>query len=543
MKASLRVPIFVRCLAAGGCIAFALPPWGWWPFAFVGLALWDRLIADVSWKRRFRRTWLVGVTWFLPSMLWMFDLTPPGYVIACAAYAAYYGVAVACVPPGRVRWLAFPGAVVLATALMWTFPFGGVPLANLALTQAGSCAPPCAQLDSPLAQAARLLGPLLVVALVVVGGIALSAAWERRWKAAGVALAVVVACTVLGWVAPKGHDIEGAGGTINVAIVQGGGPQRTRFGNEDAREVFERHVKATRELVTEPVDVILWPENVIAVEGRLPANPEYAELQALAREKDATLIVGATEGLDKTGFLNAAIVFQPDGTMTDRFDKVRTVPFGEFVPLRGLLEKIAGDSGLPSRDAIAGDGHGVLHTPAGDFGVVISWETFFDGRARDAIGNGGQILMNPTNGASYWLTEVQTQQIASSRLRAIETGRWMTQAAPTGFSALINPNGDLLARTDITPPGRDTNIAETAVIQHDVPRREGSTLATLVGPWPMLALSIAGIVVAWVLDRRRRADATTGSTGAAADADRAGAGPSGVDEAREVHGLEEPTVV
>ena len=68
-------------------------------------------------------------------------------------------------------------------------------------------------------------------------------------------------------------------------------------------------------------------------------------------------------------------------------------------PLRSLLEKIAGDSGLPARDAIPGDGHGVIHTPAGDFGVVISWETFFDGRARDAIGNGGQILMNPTNGA------------------------------------------------------------------------------------------------------------------------------------------------
>ena len=491
-----------------------MPPWGWWPFAFVGLALWDRLIADVSWKRRFRRTWLVGAVWFFPTMLWMLDLTPPGYIAACVSYAAYFGVAVAFVPPGRIRWIAFPGSVVIATAAMWTFPFGGVPLANLALTQAGSCAPPCTQIDSPVAQAARLLGPLLVVALVVVGGIALSAAWERRWKAAAVALATVVGVTALGIVAPKGQDVD----SVNVAIIQGGGPQRTRFGNGDARAVFERHLAATRQLVKQPVDVILWPENVIAVEGRLAQNPEFAELQQLAKDMDATLIVGATEGISQKDFLNAAIVINPDGTMGERFDKVRAVPFGEFVPLRGLITTIVGASGIPSRDVVPGDGHGVLHTQDGDFGVVISWETFFSGRAQDAIANGGEILMNPTNGASYWLTQVQTQQIASSRLRAIETGRWVTQAAPTGFSALIAPNGALLERT---------GVSETRVIQADVPRRQGTTLSTLVGPWAMLALSLAGIVVAWIVQRRTSGPGApdTARVGEAVAADEAATTP------------------
>lgn len=498
MTAPVRIPIVVRGVAAGACIALALPPWGWWPLAFVGIALWDRLIADVSWKRRFRRTWLVGVVWFLPSMLWMYDLTPPGYVVACMSYAAYFGVAVACVPPGHWRWIAFPGALVIATACMWSYPFGGVPLANLALTQAGSCAPPCTQLDSPLAQSARLLGPLLVIALVAAGGIALSALVEGQRRAAAVALAIVVVVTGVGFVAPKGHAVA----DLNIALVQGGGPQRTRFGNEDARNVFERHVKATRELVKQPVDLIVWPENVIAVEGILSDNPEYGELRALAREMDATLIVGATEGISDQNFLNAAIVFTPDGEMGDRFDKVRTVPFGEFVPLRGIVEKLAGANGVPARDALPGTGHGTVTTPEGTFGVVISWETFFDGRARDAIGNGGEVLLNPTNGASYWLTQVQTQQIASSRLRAIETGRWVTQAAPTGFTAVINPEGQLLARSNITPPGVDTNIAETRVIQDTIERRQGTTLSTLVGPWPMLALSFIGIAAAWYLQRR-----------------------------------------
>ncbi len=487
---STRPLILVRCVAAGACIALAMPPAGWWPLAFIGIALWDRVLAGVSWKTRFLRTWLIGAVWFFPTLLWMFDLTPPGYVIACTVYAAYFGVAAACTPPGRARWIVLPGTIVLAELCKWTFPFGGVPLANLALTQAGSCAAPCAQLDSPLAQAARIAGPLLVVGLVVIGGIALSAAWERRWTAAAIALAVVVGVTALGYIAPRGHDI----GELRVAIVQGGGPQRTGIGNGDSAGVFQRHVNATRALVTKPVDVILWPENVVSVDGSFASSAEYKVLSKLAKEKDATMIVGITEDVEgKPLFYNASVVINPDGTIGDRFDKVRTVPFGEFVPFRSVIQAVAGTSGIPSRDAVPGTGHGVVHTGEGDFGVVISWETFFTDRARDAIGHGGQVLMNPTNGASYWLTQVQTQQIASSRLRAIETGRWVTQAAPTGFSALIDPNGKLLERSD---------VSETRVIEATVQRREGDTLSVLVGFWPMILASLVAIACGWVLQRR-----------------------------------------
>jgi apolipoprotein N-acyltransferase len=419
----------------------------------------------------------------------MVDLTPPGYAIACVLYAAYFGVAAALTPPGRARWIVLPATIVLAEIAKWTFPFGGVPLANLALTQAGSCAPPCAQLDSPVAQASRLLGPLLVVALVVIGGIALSAAWERAWRAAGIAVAVVVVVTGLGFVAPRGHDT----GPLRIAIVQGGGEQRTRAATSDSRKVFERHVQATQDLVTTPVDLIVWPENVVALEGRLEANEEYGELQQLAIEKDATLVVGITEGISDDAFLNASVVFTPDGTLVDRYDKVRTVPFGEFVPFRSLIERVAGDSGIPGRDAVPGTEPAVVDTPVGPMGVTISWEVFFANRARDAIGNGGEVLLNPTNGSSYWLTQVQTQQVASSRLRAIETGRWELQAAPTGFSALVDPDGALLDRT---------GISEQAVIEATVQKRQGNTLATIVGPWPMILLAAAAIAVGWTLQRR-----------------------------------------
>src|SRR5690606_3803925 len=134
--------------------------------------------------------------------------------------------------------------------------------------------------------------------------------------------------------------------------------------------------------------------------------------------------------------------------LVDRYDKVRRVPFGEITPFRGLLERIAGDT-IVSSDAIPGTGPAIVETEAGPMSVAISWEVFFAGRVREGVERGGEVVLNPTNGASYWLSIVQSQQVASSRLRAIEPGRWVLQAAPTGFSAVIDPEGAVLQRTRI----------------------------------------------------------------------------------------------
>jgi apolipoprotein N-acyltransferase len=480
-----RFSVLGRCLLAGLCIAASVPPWGWWPLAFVGIALLDRLIAGQGWKRRFRRTWLVAAAWLFPALLWIEDLTAPGYVIAGALYATYFAIAAALCPPGRGRWLALPGLFLLAEVARWSFPFGGVPLGTLAMSQAAA----------PLGQTARIFGSYLVVVLVVVGGIALSAAWDRDWRVAGGIAVALVALWGLALVAPRGHDVA----PLRIALVQGGGPQHTRAADTDPREVFLRHLDASAD-VQGPVDLVLWPENVVAVDGRLEGNTEDKELSALAQRLGSTLIVGVTEDVDANHFLNAAVVYNPDGSVGDRYDKVRIVPFGEFVPFRGLIEKVAGaNSGLSTRDAIAGAGPAVVDTPVGTMGVSISWEVFFANRARDAIGHGGQVLLNPTNGSSYWLTIVQSQQIASSQLRAIETGRWTVQAAPTGFSAIIDPEGTVDQRS---------SISERVVLQQTIQRREGDTISTLVGPWPMLALSMLGIGLGWLAQRRtgRRAN-------------------------------------
>jgi apolipoprotein N-acyltransferase len=273
--------------------------------------------------------------------------------------------------------------------------------------------------------------------------------------------------------------------------------------------------------VTRPVDLVLWPENVVnpaplPTSGNRRADRLYSDdadlaLTAEAQRLGAVLVPGwfHRSPTDPKANVNYSTAIEPDGTVVDRYDKVRTVPFGEFVPLRWMLDPIAGDM-LPTRDLLPGTGDAVLETSAGRLGVTISWEVFFGHRTRDPVLDGAQVMLNPTNGASYWLTQVQTQQVASSRLRALETGRWMVLAAPTGFSAIIDPDGNLVART---------GVGEQAVLHGTVELREGLTWATRLGPVPMLVLSvllaIAGhAIVLWQTpDRGRGSKRSTDATG------------------------------
>jgi apolipoprotein N-acyltransferase len=87
---------------------------------------------------------------------------------------------------------------------------------------------------------------------------------------------------------------------------------------------------------------------------------------------------------------------------------------------------------------------------------------FFGGRANDGVEHGGEFILNPTNGSSYTWTVLQSQQVASSRLRAAEQNRWVVQVSPTGFSAFISPDGTVYDRT---------SVSEQEVIYRDIPRR------------------------------------------------------------------------
>ena len=180
-------------------------------------------------------------------------------MIACAAYAGMLGVGVAAAPPGRGRWLALAGTWTLAELLRWTWPFGGVPLANLAI----------GQVAGPLAAVLRVGGELLLVLVTVLVGQAVAAAVRRR---------VVAGVGARRARRPRARRVGDRARRVTrwaraeVALVQGGGQQGTRKTDTGVVEVFERHVDAT-ELVEPPVDLVVWPEDVIDTDEDFADDP------------------------------------------------------------------------------------------------------------------------------------------------------------------------------------------------------------------------------------------------------------------------------
>lgn len=502
-------------IGAGFLVALSLPPWGFWPLAIVGIALFEvALGATPSARQRLVRGMAFGAGWLYPGMGWMWFLTAPGYLVVGLLFAALHGVAAMVSPIGPWRVIARPAAHTLVEALRLAVPFGGVPLATLAIGQA----------SGPLVGVARVGGVILLTWVVFQLGFALAGPspyvptmmrrrGARRELHGGAAFAAVVAVLALAAIAPEGAD---TGRSLRVAIVQGGGPQGTLAINTNSRDVVDRHLAATAQIEAGSADLVLWPENVIDV-ATFVDSVELQQVAAQARRIGAPFAVGITEdvppsvGDELGGFINAQAVVDLDGSVVSRYEKVRRVPFGEYVPLRGVLEAIGAPVDQIPRDAIAGTGPAVVELPDGTrLAVAISWEIFFGSRVRDGVGNGGTIVINPTNGSSYTGTILQSQQVASSRLRAVESGRWVVQAAPTGFSAFVSPDGEVHQRT---------SVSEQAVITQAVGLRSGTTWYRSVGDLPW-ALVVLGALIGCLAAARRARAATAAARTTAPTAGR-----------------------
>lgn len=484
-------------LGGGFAVALSLPPWGWWPLAVVGVVAFEIALGTSPTRRiRFALGAAFGFAWLGMGIGWMWQLSVPGYVAATAIYAAAHGLAALAAPTGRWRVIGRPAAHTLVEAIRFSFPFGGVPLASLGISQVGG----------PMAGAARVVGVIGLTWIVFQIGFALAgpspvvpAVVRSRRSSRGaphgvVALAVALAIPLIAVIAPDGAS---TGRVLTVAAVQGGGRQGTSALEVPARVVTERHLEATATIGSdEDLDLVLWPENVIRVRDvPFTDSDVLGEIAAEAARLGVPFSVGITEDADVTGrgargqVTNAQVVVTPDGSVTSRYDKVRRVPFGEYVPLRGILEALGAPVGQVRTDAVPGDGPALLELPDGTaLATVISWEVFFAGRVREGVIAGGQAILNPTNGASYTGTIVQTQQVASSRLRAIETGRWLVQAAPTGFTAIVDPDGRVIERTA---------VSEQRILTATIDLRTGRTWYVRLGERPFIAALAVLLVLAW----------------------------------------------
>ncbi|HXQ61763.1 MAG TPA: apolipoprotein N-acyltransferase [Acidimicrobiales bacterium] len=502
-------------LVAGVGLALSLPPWGSWTVAPAAAGLlWWRL-GGLPLRQRLLAGWVAGLGLFVVGLWWALSFNVYGGIVLIGVQALALALACALTPPGRGRLAGLAGAMVLAEALRSIWPFGGLPLGGIALGQAGG----------PLAGSARLGGPLLLVGLVWLGGAGLGGigsvvagvvADRRRIRRSGrrggtdrrmgTVVGAVAALAVVGGVASWGTAAPDGGSGVarlRVAAVQGGGVRGLRKAEVSPASVFEAHQTATGEIRTEdggdPPALVVWPEDVVSLDGPLAGSPAEATLAATARHLHATLTVGVTETVSATSFRNEIVAFAPDGTVAARYEKVHRVPFGEYVPDRAFFAHLANLSAVPL-DAIAGHGDGVLDTPAGPLGAMVSYEVFFADRGRVATRAGAHLLIVPTNTASYSTSQVPSQEIAASRLQAIAEGRDLVQASPTGFSAIIDHRGFVIERSE---------LGRRQVLVGDVHLRSGATLYARFGDLPVLIGAGALLFGGWVMWLTDTESATT----------------------------------
>jgi apolipoprotein N-acyltransferase len=463
--------------------------------------------------------------------MWSRSFTTPGALVLIALEAGFVAVACLVVPAGPVvaRALAFPAALTLAEALRMTWPFGGLPIGGVFLGQAGG----------PILGIARLGGPLGLNAAVYIGGVGLACLAEGAVRAvrdgtraagftraeqaaggdgagggsgsgrvsgalAGTGALALVGVVAVGMVAAAavGADHAPDGGppvaTVTVAAVQGGGARGFRKSQIDPAVVLAAQMQATQRMQqldhgADP-ELVLWPEDVVSLDTALSDSPEEGVLSGLARTLHTTLVVGVTETVSPTAFRNEVVAFGPDGTLVSRFEKVHRVPFGEYVPYRSLFAHVANLSAVPL-DAVPGTGTGLMPTPAGPLGAMVSYEVFYADRGRSSVRAGAQLLIVPTNTSSYATAQVPTQEIAASEVQAVQQGRDLLQAAPTGYSAAITHRGVLLERSV---------LGARQVVSATLARRDGTTLYVRFGDAPVLVLAALALLSGWLLSGRGR---------------------------------------
>ena len=529
-----RGRVAVPALGSGVGLALSLPPWGWWALAFPAAGLlWWRL-GGLRPRTRLWAGWLAGLGLYVPGLMWARAFTLPGALVLMVVEAAFVAVACLVVPagPAVARMLAFPAALTLAEAARMRWPFGGLPIGGVFLGQA----------DGPVLGVARLGGPLGLTIAVYLGGAGLAALVAAAAKAvrdgararefaradpggggggaggagggapvglvagavaglgplvaSGALALVIVALAAAG--ADHAPDGGASLGTVSTAAVQGGGARGYSRSQIDpvvvlAAQLAETRLLARQDHGTVPA-LVLWPEDVVSLDTALDDSPEQADLSALARSLRTTLVVGVTETVSTTAFRNEIVAFGPDGALVARFEKVHRVPFGEYVPYRGFFAHLGNLSAVP-RDAIPGTGSGLLETPAAPLGAMVSYEVFYADRGRDAVRHGAQLLIVPTNTSSYATAQVPTQEIAAAEIQAVQQGRDLIQAAPTGYSAAITNRGTLLQRSVLGAP---------QIVAATLSRRDGWTVYVRFGDELPLALAGLALIVGWAVAGRRR---------------------------------------
>jgi apolipoprotein N-acyltransferase len=524
-------------IASGLALWLAFPSHDLWIMAPVGVALLALATCRAGAWQGALLGLLSGLACFLPLLSWsgVYVGAIPWIALAVleSLYIALLGLACALLQGGpsmlsvlsvssvssasgmgRVRPMVVALLWVAQEALRDSTPFGGFPWGRLAFSQA----------DSPLAGLAALGGaPAVTFGVALAGGLLAAGVvrliGSRRsvgqsgirgtGTARGVLLAALcLACAIAVVVFPVLVPRPTDGPTRRFLAIQGNVPRAGLAFNAERRAVLDNHAGVTQQAATDVKagtrsrpDLVVWPENASDIDPL--RNPDAANvINAAVDAIDTPLVLGAVLEEPRPLVSNASLLYLPGRAgVVDRYVKRHPVPFAEYIPFRSFFRHFSDKVDLVYSDFAAGRKVGVFQVPARGGGTIaagpiICFEVAYDGLVRDTVDHGADVLLVQTNNATFGFSDESVQQLAISRIRAVEHGRSIVHVSTVGVSAMITPDGTAHQRSTLFTP---------AVLDADLPLRTERTVADRVGPWPE-NLAVAGVATMLALAglRRRR---------------------------------------
>lgn len=267
---------------------------------------------------------------------------------------------------------------------------------------------------------------------------------------------------------------------IKVGIIQGNIPNEIKLYPDGFRKAIEGYTTGYQELVNQGVDVVLTPETALPYFWNdIVQNSSF--YKTILKEK-IPVWLGAF-GVQGKNYTNSLFTITGDGEIMSRYDKVKLVPLGEYIPFEPILGKIIERLSPLDAHLIPGNSEQVFNTPFGFSAVGICYESAFAEHFRNQTKKGGEFMITASNNAHY-SKAMPAQHHAQDIIRAIENDRWIARATNTGYSAFVDPHGKTLWLSGIN---------QYQLHSETIDQRNTQTLYIRFGDWLTKVLLMLGL--------------------------------------------------
>ena len=263
---------------------------------------------------------------------------------------------------------------------------------------------------------------------------------------------------------------------ISVGVAQGNISSSDKWSADTLETTKAIYRDLTVKAAEAGADVVIWPETALPYTIMESINLSTYVLE-LAKECNVTIIVSAfTEDEESDLLANSMIEVKPDGSFGDDiYSKRRLVPFGEFVPMRELVSVIfppLANVGMLEEDLSAGDESVVIASRSGYIGCGVCFDSIYENILLESVNNGAQFIAISTNDSWFGDSAALYMHASQSKIRAIETGRYIARSANTGVSFIVDPLGKVVGELD---------ILESGYLVEEVELRTDKTLYSVIG--------------------------------------------------------------